>query len=100
MCIRDRDHLVVGDRGIDPPGDEVDERRLDVVWDEHAHHGGCLLYTSDAADERSSVDLGGRRIIKKKTSQHHTAADAVWCREYDAPGIRCTEKHSYNKRLN
>ena len=26
----------------------------------------CLLYTSDAADERSSVDLGGRRIIKKK----------------------------------
>ena len=28
--------------------------------------GSCLLYTSDAADERSSVDLGGRRIIKKK----------------------------------
>ena len=28
----------------------------------------CLLYTSDAADERSSVDLGGRRIIKKKIS--------------------------------
>ena len=27
----------------------------------------CLLYTSDAADERSSVDLGGRRILKKKT---------------------------------
>ena len=26
----------------------------------------CLLYTSDAADERSSVDLGGRRFIKKK----------------------------------
>ena len=26
----------------------------------------CLLYPSDAADERSSVDLGGRRIIKKK----------------------------------
>ena len=29
----------------------------------------CLLYTSDAADERSSVDLGGRRIIKKKKSR-------------------------------
>ena len=29
----------------------------------------CLLYTSDAADERSSVDLGGRRIIKKKKHQ-------------------------------
>ena len=26
----------------------------------------CLLYPSDAADERSSVDLGGRSIIKKK----------------------------------
>ena len=29
----------------------------------------CLLYTSDAADERSSVDLGGRRIIKKKKNR-------------------------------
>ena len=29
----------------------------------------CLLYTSDAADERSSVALGGRRLIKKKTPQ-------------------------------
>ena len=28
----------------------------------------CLLYTSDAADERSSVDLGGRRLIKKKNN--------------------------------
>ena len=28
----------------------------------------CLLYTSDAADERSSVDLGGRRIIKKQNN--------------------------------
>ena len=27
----------------------------------------CLLYTSDAADEARSVDLGGRRISKKKT---------------------------------
>ena len=26
----------------------------------------CLLYTSDAADEEDSGDLGGRRIIKKK----------------------------------
>ena len=33
-----------------------------------AEGSGCLLYTSDAADERSSVDLGGRRIIKKKTN--------------------------------
>src|SRR5665648_291901 len=30
----------------------------------------CLLYTSDAADEEDSVDLGGRRIIKKKNKHH------------------------------
>ena len=39
--------------------------------------GTCLLYTSDAADERSSVDLGGRRIIKKKNSER------AWCRGSD-----------------
>ena len=41
-----------------------------------AHGGGvvegCLLYTSDAADERSSVDLGGRRIIKKQKPVYRT----------------------------
>eukprot|EP00658_Telonema_sp_P-2_P027863 TRINITY_DN21453_c0_g1_i2.p1 TRINITY_DN21453_c0_g1~~TRINITY_DN21453_c0_g1_i2.p1 ORF type:complete len:352 (+),score=77.55 TRINITY_DN21453_c0_g1_i2:142-1197(+) len=31
----------------------------------------CLLYTSDAADEEDSVDLGGRRIIKKKTQRNN-----------------------------
>ena len=41
------------------PGDHAGEGALGAL-------GGCLLYTSDAADERSSVDLGGRRIIKKK----------------------------------
>ena len=34
-------------------------------------NGPCLLYTSDAADERSSVDLGGRRIIKKKNTEEN-----------------------------
>ena len=29
----------------------------------------CLLYTSDAADEGLGVDLGGRRIIKKKIKE-------------------------------
>ena len=32
----------------------------------------CLLYTSDAADERSSGDLGGRRIIKTKNTKKNT----------------------------
>eukprot|EP00657_Telonema_sp_P-1_P006760 TRINITY_DN2617_c0_g1_i1.p1 TRINITY_DN2617_c0_g1~~TRINITY_DN2617_c0_g1_i1.p1 ORF type:complete len:185 (-),score=87.16 TRINITY_DN2617_c0_g1_i1:65-619(-) len=30
----------------------------------------CLLYTSDAADDLLCVDLGGRRIIKKKKKPH------------------------------
>eukprot|EP00656_Telonema_subtile_P036459 TRINITY_DN4043_c0_g1_i8.p2 TRINITY_DN4043_c0_g1~~TRINITY_DN4043_c0_g1_i8.p2 ORF type:complete len:170 (-),score=44.39 TRINITY_DN4043_c0_g1_i8:54-563(-) len=34
-----------------------------------SHHQSCLLYTSDAADEEDSVDLGGRRIIKKKKKE-------------------------------
>ena len=45
-----------------------------------AERNSCLLYTSDAADERSSVDLGGRRIIKKKTYNNTTATNSsVWC---------------------
>ena len=39
--------------------------------------GACLLYTSDAADERSSVDLGGRRIIKKKKTRDHATGAAL-----------------------
>eukprot|EP00831_Metopus_contortus_P004482 TRINITY_DN1165_c0_g1_i3.p3 TRINITY_DN1165_c0_g1~~TRINITY_DN1165_c0_g1_i3.p3 ORF type:complete len:119 (-),score=36.26 TRINITY_DN1165_c0_g1_i3:55-411(-) len=30
----------------------------------------CLLYTSDAADDTPCVDLGGRRIIKKKKKKY------------------------------
>ena len=32
----------------------------------HTADNTCLLYTSDAADDLLCVDLGGRRIIKKK----------------------------------
>ena len=37
----------------------------------------CLLYTSDAADERSSVDLGGRRIIKKKKIEDNASTVTI-----------------------
>ena len=40
--------------------------------------GICLLYTSDAADERSSVDLGGRRIIKKKKTVESGDAGGIY----------------------
>ena len=73
MCIRDRPGVARGHR---PPADRLDGdsaaprrgRRPD-----RAGAQGCLLYTSDAADERSSVDLGGRRIIKKQKQ-----AATVW----------------------
>ena len=68
MCIRDR--LQHPDLALD-----IDEWRLlraahnpstGLDADRETVFKSCLLYTSDAADERSSVDLGGRRIIKKK----------------------------------
>src|SRR5665811_1321549 len=31
---------------------------------ERTARGSCLLYTSDAADDLTRVDLGGRRILK------------------------------------
>ena len=39
---------------------------MDVEGFDFERSQACLLYTSDAADERSSVDPGGRRILKKK----------------------------------
>ena len=43
--------------------------------------GYCILYTSDAADERSSVDLGGRRIIKKKKLYHDAYGQYLYMRQ-------------------
>ena len=66
MCIRDRTEAarrVSADQAwvvvVGQASEFIDALRA-------AHPDVCLLYTSDAADERSSVDLGGRRIIKKK----------------------------------
>ena len=48
---------------------------VSIYFDENPHdglleiHNVCLLYTSDAADDLLCVDLGGRRIIKKKNRQ-------------------------------
>eukprot|EP00657_Telonema_sp_P-1_P012587 TRINITY_DN9239_c0_g1_i1.p1 TRINITY_DN9239_c0_g1~~TRINITY_DN9239_c0_g1_i1.p1 ORF type:complete len:141 (-),score=33.34 TRINITY_DN9239_c0_g1_i1:5-427(-) len=49
--------------GIDPAA----RRQLfDVISFIATQSAVCLLYTSDAADDLLCVDLGGRRIIKKK----------------------------------
>ena len=77
MCIRDRvaqerEHPfcgihpgLVGDRvgGLDD-FDAATGTRIAVAGDDEPFT--CLLYTSDAADDLLCVDLGGRRIIKKK----------------------------------
>ena len=42
------------------------------------HNNGCLLYTSDAADDLLCVDLGGRRIIKKKTKKKQTQKPVIF----------------------
>src|SRR5665811_2021554 len=41
----------------------VEWESVDISTDETLM--ACLLYTSDAADDLTRVDLGGRRIIKK-----------------------------------
>src|SRR5450756_1240717 len=49
--------------------DMIDESEVLTPADEQFHIDKlrfCLLYTSDAADDLLCVDLGGRRIIKKK----------------------------------
>ena len=68
MCIRDRQSKARREArtGIDERG--VAKKRLFELDHGLPEVGICLLYTSDAADERSSVDLGGRRIIKKQNS--------------------------------
>ena len=59
----------VADDLVDQGGDaqanlSLLKQRLDLIY---AGTPTCLLYTSDAADDLLCVDLGGRRIIKKKT---------------------------------
>mgnify|MGYP003381659162 CR=1 FL=1 len=70
MCIRDRGVIAAFDhaRAIQIDGEQLQVKVME--WHAMGKFKGCLLYTSDAADERSSVDLGGRRIIKKKKNDN------------------------------
>ena len=67
MCIRDRGKLLVEVQFGKYAFMFYDLAKFQYFFNENKCDV-CLLYTSDAADERSSVDLGGRRIIKKKKS--------------------------------
>ena len=77
MCIRDRRKAATTVRAT-PIGTPVSANPKNEGGRRNSGEGcSCLLYTSDAADERSSVDLGGRRIIKKKKKRKiHSAGKA------------------------
>ena len=60
-----------------------------------ASFSSCLLYTSDAADERSSVDLGGRRIIKKKKNYTRGLIEIIADRAIESDEIRLMQQ-TYN----
>ena len=69
MCIRDSVYHVL--HGVISPIDGIGPEELKIAeLVRRVQRRPCLLYTSDAADERSSVDLGGRRIIKKKQTNN------------------------------
>ena len=57
----------VSENDLQQVADEVREEMISAVSKTGGHLGACLLYTSDAADDLLCVDLGGRRIIKKKS---------------------------------
>ena len=71
MCIRDSlEEARVGDLDERPEvGEGVPDRR---GLGPRGHVQVCLLYTSDAADDLLCVDIGGRRIIKKKKHNRTT----------------------------
>ena len=73
MCIRDRGRAEQRTNWRDA-GSSRPEPTRGRLLPEHPPGYSCLLYTSDAADERSSVDLGGRRIIKKKKRDNRRGA--------------------------
>ena len=69
MCIRDR--VVAFEVAVGENQGRAQEELLDVARRVSKQEPiACLLYTSDAADDLLCVDLGGRRIIKKKKQTH------------------------------
>ena len=69
MCIRDRHYIDKYQFKIGGKNLYIELVDAENLIEEYLNNC-CLLYTSDAADERSSVDLGGRRIIKKKKTDN------------------------------
>ena len=81
-CVRAEGYLRSDPRSACIYGRRVTERLVDYLYDVlqlplpyrddvNARINDCLLYTSDAADDLLCVDLGGRRIIKKKNNTYY-----------------------------
>ena len=69
MCIRDSIYAAPLEQAL---GFDFRGHKDGQVGDQTAYIfpvSRCLLYTSDAADDLLCVDLGGRRIIKKKKNK-------------------------------
>ena len=79
MCIRDSLQAKVSEKRNQEMENTIHTMLIENVTEQDGRHQACLLYTSDAADERSSVDLGGRRIIKKKNTEYRARVGV--CRE-------------------
>ena len=75
MCIRDRVRTPAGSARIPARRSATAPKRTRLNCPMGPRSRTCLLYTSDAADDLLCVDLGGRRIIKKKNVRYVTPTD-------------------------
>ena len=66
---------------------------MEILW---TGRWCCLLYTSDAADEEDSVDLGGRRIIKKNSIFKKFSINATLDNSYN---YNSTKVKSYSNSI-
>eukprot|EP00658_Telonema_sp_P-2_P050407 TRINITY_DN38448_c0_g1_i1.p1 TRINITY_DN38448_c0_g1~~TRINITY_DN38448_c0_g1_i1.p1 ORF type:complete len:149 (-),score=13.66 TRINITY_DN38448_c0_g1_i1:25-471(-) len=92
LSLRPRDMQSAINRAVEYDSDSNDNDALNIPLLEVVaptptprHTQSCLLYTSDAADEEDSGDLGGRRITKKQNVKHMT-----WSYEYCTQEKRLT----------
>ena len=99
MCIRDREKEIarLKQKLATSAGGDLTAKAVEIAGVKVLV---CLLYTSDAADERSSVDLGGRRIIKKKKKSNNSRCMGTATENQDQEratavhGLQATERVS------
>ena len=93
MCIRDSVHAVRGDENAIRKLESEFRTESGLDHPDLVGLSSCLLYTSDAADDLLCVDLGGRRIIKKKNNATNTPANSTY--STITPEMPPTRRHTY-----